>query len=470
MPKLSTKITFWYIFSTGIIIMIMAVSMYIIFDKLQRSSIDTEIADFSELLISGLDLESRDIEQVFRDMLKQKTNLRRHMSSHLFMLTSRDSILYESYAPAYLDSLSEILDSTTFDSANPTYSSLFYNNNEYRIYSEPIAIKTKPHSRKSELFTDLHLIIVNPMNKFNQSLRQLRYILFLICPVALLIAALTGYIFARRSLIPVHKIAKAAEEISSRNLEKRVPVGRSNDELAYLARTFNDMIQRLDDTFKSQQRFIADTSHDIKTPLTIIQLELELLKQLKSGDIETIDAINKSLKEIARLNYLTESLMFLARADASQLVINPTVFFLDELLMEVIEQFKNRVKAKELSISLELTQHIETKADRGLLQRALVNVIDNAVKFSPENGRIRINLDMHKDNVEIMINNGGKIIPDEMVSHVFERFKRADQSRTTEGFGLGLSIVKKIIELHNGDVSIQSIEDSGTTLKIFLPL
>lgn len=283
-------------------------------------------------------------------------------------------------------------------------------------------------------------------------------------------AGLVGTFITKKAFKPVANLTETASSISTVNLNLRVPVNNTNDELDKLAKTFNSMILRLDISIKSQQRFIADLSHDIRTPLTIIQMELDLLNQMKPDDLDFKDTVNKCLKEIYRMDELTDNLLLLARADANQLELNMENVRFDEFILENISRVNNLAKQKNISFRINFEHPYEVFLDVRLFSRALVNALDNAIKYSPENEIIDISLYEENKSIIFQINNKGEIIDNEMITNIFERFNRGGKVRSSDGFGLGLSIVKTIVEAHNLKVEITSDKETGNNLKIFLPL
>ena len=190
-----------------------------------------------------------------------------------------------------------------------------------------------------------------------------------------------AYIIARKTFEPVVRLTDTAASIRYDKLNRRVPIRNSQDELNQLALTFNDMIDRLERAVKSQQRFIADASHDIRTPITIVLLELELLLQ-NHLPIETELAISKCINELHNLNKLTQDMLILTRYDSRMLIPKPHFFKFDELVEECIDSVESLAKSKEVNIKFQIDGKTEVFADRALIKRAIFNLIDNAIKFS----------------------------------------------------------------------------------------
>jgi signal transduction histidine kinase len=460
MLKISSKLTLWYTAATAIIILVIAIVVYVIYNSERRHVIDEELIDYGDFLINGFEGESPDLEGIFRELRDLKENQTTKSRIHRFAVISSDSLIFETNDIEIDSVLDEIQDYYDLSSVN-NFITIQLDTYEYRCYLTPFK------TWRGDIYT---LVVITSLDKLYESLAQLRYLFILIVPISIIVAGFIGFLIARRAFKPVRAITETAAIISSSNLDRRVPIGKTQDELFKLAETINDMINRLDITIKSQQRFIADSSHDMRTPLTIIKTELELLLPDPDLSPKVKESLNRAIQEINRLNNLTDSLLILARADSHQLKLNKKNFRIDELIIDCLKQLDNIAKNKNIHFLVNINNPLEISADEGLLRRVLTNVIDNALKNSPENNTIKMNVQDDDRFCEIMVNNQGKIIPAELLPNIFDRFKRADLSRTTAGFGLGLSIAKTIIELHNGFIKIESNIKDGTSVHILIPI
>lgn len=461
MFKISTRLTLWYIFATAIIISAMAITMYYIYEDQRRSAINTDLIEYADFLTNGLGPESEDMDAIYVQLLNNKDKPQKKMKAHRFVLASSDSIIYENNAIKNLDSLlNGLIEKDEFSFKSP-FNTIKIEDIEYQTYTRNFKIsKTK----------DYQLIVFTSLDRLYESLIQLRTLLMGILPISIFAAGIVGYIIARRAMAPVRYLTRAASRISSANLESRVPIGKSNDELSLLAKTFNEMINRLEIGFKSHKRFIADASHDFRTPLTVIQIELELLLNNKNLTNETIESINKSLKEVERLNKLADDLLLLAKADANNLEPIKKAFRLDELILECVVQLSQLAQKSNISISPKFDEAIEINADESLIRRALINGLDNAIKFSDSGKIVVIAFKTIKNKVEIEIINFDEKLDVEFLPSAFDRFKKSDTSRVDKGFGLGLSIIQAIVVAHSGKVELISDKMNQVILKINLPI
>jgi heavy metal sensor kinase len=459
-PTITTRLTSWYVTIFGSIIVVVAFTMYATFDRQRRESIDADLAAYANLLISGVGGESADIEDVFTELLEAQKKPRAGFKAHRFIVASKDSVVFETNILANSDSVIDALQHLVPTDTASAFSTVTLNGVEFRVYSKRV-----PRHRGS-----FQLMVITSLDRLYESLSELRGLLLLIVPISVLAAALGGWFMARRALRPVRQITSTAAAISSTSLNRRVPVGTSADELSELANTFNEMIARIDATFRSMQQFVADASHDLRTPLTVVQMELELLLMGNKSGQDTHDALERSLIEIDRLNRLAADLLLLARADAQQLTLNRRAFRLDELLMECIGQLKGLAEARQVAFHIDIDQPVEIEADEVLLRRAIVNVVDNALTFSPPYSSVRIHLQPEERRVRIDIVDTGSGIPEAELPRIFDRFHRGDTARSTKGTGLGLAIVRAVVEAHAGTVSAQSMLGSGTTITFLLPV
>jgi heavy metal sensor kinase len=291
-------------------------------------------------------------------------------------------------------------------------------------------------------------------------------------PFVVSLAVAGGYWLMRRSLQPVDEITKRAEGITSTNLSERLPVIRSGDELERLSMSLNRMIERLDNAFEHINRFSADASHELRTPLTILQLELEGIAQNHRKDASLGDQIGSALEETHRMSRIVESLLTISRLDAGEVKMDKSHLDLGELVASTAGEMKQLAEEKSIGLRIHAGTGFQVVGDRVRLQQVVVNLIDNSIKYTQVGGRIEVRVD-REDNLAVLeVSDNGPGIPAHALPHVFERFYRADKarSRATGGAGLGLSIVKAICAVHNGEIKVSSREGHGSSFRVELPL
>jgi heavy metal sensor kinase len=311
-----------------------------------------------------------------------------------------------------------------------------------------------------------------PYHQIEVVLHGLLLTLAIYMPFVVSLAVAGGYWLMRRSLQPVDEITKRAEGITSTNLSERLPVIRTGDELERLSISLNRMIERLDDAFEHINRFSADASHELRTPLTILQLELEGIAQNHRRDANLGDQIGSALEETHRMSRIVESLLTISRLDAGEVKMDKSHLDLGELAASTAGEMKLLAEEKAIGLRIEAETGVHVVGDRVRLQQVIVNLIDNAIKYTPAGGMIEVRVGREAESAVLEVSDNGLGIPAHALPHVFERFYRADKarSRASGGAGLGLSIVKAICAAHNGEIKVSSQEGRGSSFRVDLPL
>lgn len=311
-----------------------------------------------------------------------------------------------------------------------------------------------------------------PYNQIDVVLHGLLLTLAIYMPFVVSLAVAGGYWLMRRSLAPVAEITERAEGITSTNLGERLPVIRTGDELERLSVSLNRMIERLDDAFQHINRFSADASHELRTPLTILQLELEGIAQNHRDNGSLSDQIGSALEETDRMSRIVESLLAISRLDAGEVRMDRTRLDLGELATSTGNQMVLLAEEKSIHLCMHTLAGVQVEGDRTRLQQVIVNLIDNAVKYTHRGGEVEVRVGVEGKTAVLEVTDNGPGIPAYALPHVFERFYRADKarSRANGGTGLGLSIVKAICVAHNADVKVSSYEGRGTSFRVELPL
>jgi len=288
-----------------------------------------------------------------------------------------------------------------------------------------------------------------------------------------LLAGFGGYALARKALSPIDSMATQATKISAERLGERLSIENSQDELGKLGVVFNDMLGRLQAAFDQLRRFTSDASHELRTPLTSIRSVGEVALQDQRSPAEYQDVIGSMLEEVDRLTRLAESLLALSRADAGHVQLQREDIPLLRLAKEASSVVEVLAEEKRQQIDIEGDANLLVSVDRLILRQAIVNLLDNAIKYSPPGSRILVRVESHGDKqVFLDVVDQGPGIPNEHQPHVFERFYRVDRARTREwgGAGLGLSITRWAVEAHRGEITLKSEEGHGSTFRISLPV
>jgi heavy metal sensor kinase len=324
----------------------------------------------------------------------------------------------------------------------------------------------------------IFIVITESHSQVTADLSLFSGILAAAVPLALLVAALGGWWLARKALAPVVTMSESAHRISAANLDQRLPVANPRDELGQLATTFNELLARLNDTFAQQRQFMADASHELRTPLSVMHTTAQVtLEKNQRQEIEYREALALVDQQTQRLSRIVEEMFTLARADAGQRKLQKTDFYLDELLTETARAA--RVLAERKNISFEFGALKETPyfGDETLLRQLLLNLLDNAVKYTPPGGKVSLSLARQNGHHHIIVTDNGIGIPPEAQTRIFERFYRVDKARSrndasniTSGAGLGLAIALWIAEAHGGSLTLKRSDATGSSFVVTLPL
>ena len=319
------------------------------------------------------------------------------------------------------------------------------------------------------------LIILRSLRAQHEMLERLRLTFAWMIPVGLALAAVGGYFLTKKTLAPVAAMGAKAGHITAANLHERLPVRNPSDELGRLASTFNGLLDRLDRSFDRQRRFIADASHELRTPVAILSGEAEVaLSQGERSPEEYRESLGVLHQEAKRLARIVEDLFTLTRADSGQYQLSPTDFYLDELVSSCVHSTRTLALAKNIVLTSNASGELPIRADESLLRRLFLNLIDNAVKYTEPRGRITLEARAVSAGYEVAISDTGPGIPPELQPRIFERFFRVDPSRSRTaqnggGAGLGLSIARWIAEAHHGHLELTRSDSAGSTFAVFLP-
>jgi heavy metal sensor kinase len=321
-----------------------------------------------------------------------------------------------------------------------------------------------------ELF---YVVVGQSLKDVERAQNQLLLLLAIANPIALLLASVGGLWLANKAIRPVDRLTRAAERIGRGNLSERVTVPRSHDEIGRLAETFNQMIGRLERAFERERQFTADASHELKTPLAVLRGDIEVALRRERTSEEYKRVLQSSLEEIARLTKLTEDLLTLARSDANEAVLELEDVELDRLASEARAYIAPLANSAGVSLSYNPPDSpVIVEGDHKRLKQLLVNLLDNAIKYTSDGGSAKLSLGVENSSAVIEVADTGRGIPSNAVPHIFERFYRQTDPRDSRvtGFGLGLAISKWIVDAHGGSIEAQSTEGVGTSFIIRLPL
>lgn len=315
-----------------------------------------------------------------------------------------------------------------------------------------------------------YIQLIKDMENEYDFLKALFMILLFVDGIGIFLSIGVGFVVTLKVLKPINYLIREVQSIKATDLNKRIKINGPDDELTRLAKTFNEMLNRIQDSFERQERFISDVSHELRTPIAVIKGYIDMLdrwgKNDKSVLQEGIDAIKK---QADKMKLLTERLLLIARGDKGQIKVEKSSFCLNDIVNEVVSEAK--IISPEHNIKVQSEQNIIFYGDKNLIKEMLRIFIDNSIKYTKKGGSILIKLIRDGSEVKMSIEDDGIGIPPEDIPHIFDRFYRVDKSRSKEqgGWGLGLSIAKMIIDMHDGIVFVESKVGEGTKFIIKFP-
>lgn len=322
-------------------------------------------------------------------------------------------------------------------------------------------------------FGPLQVVALTSMAITSGEMAEIRSVLFWLYPASLIPAVLGGYLLASRAMSPIRELSEAARRFSINSLDARVPVTNPRDEIGILAGTLNGLMERLETAVREIQRFTGDASHELRTPIAALQAEAELALSRSRSPAEYIAALTVVVQEARRLGHLSDQLLVLSRNDAGCFLngcdkSEPASLAL--LIQEVVEEFQPAAFRKDISVTLTCREFDAVTSQPVRVRQVVVNLLENAIKYSFSGSHVGVSLIAEADCVKMTVTDQGCGISDHDLPKVLERFYRADTGRSTEGSGLGLSIVKSHVDSMGGRIDIQSKLMEGTCVTITLPL
>jgi heavy metal sensor kinase len=348
--------------------------------------------------------------------------------------------------------------------AAPRFETLRVQDQALRFYSARIVVNGKPYTVQ----------VASPLHEALEALTRFRLLLLLASPLLLVVASAGGHWLSSRALAPVDEISRAAQRISIENLTDRLPVTETGDQLQRLSETLNAMFSRLETSVRRITQFTDDASHELRAPVSLIRTTAEVAIQRKDRSAaEYFQALEEVLEESERTSQIVDSLMLLARADSGTEMLELVSVDACHVVRGAAEHGEKLARNHSLEFAASLPDDpVLIQADGDALRRALLILIDNAVKYTPKGGSVKVNLDKNNGFAIVSVSDTGIGIGEADLAHIFDRFWRADKARSREqgGAGLGLSIAKWIVEMHQASIEVESRLGWGTTFRVHVPL
>ncbi|MFA6141899.1 MAG: ATP-binding protein [Candidatus Omnitrophota bacterium] len=312
--------------------------------------------------------------------------------------------------------------------------------------------------------------VASSLTPLQIALNNIKVALFILFPITVLLTGIMGAFLAKVTLRPVDRMIHTIHQITAENMRLRLESPNTKDEIQKLSETFNSMLERLEYAFISQKKLFENLSHELKTPLTIIKGEFEVvLKKLRSqGEYESV--IKSALEEVDRVVRLAGNLLLLARLESKEVFPEKKRLDLNLIVRGIAKNVKSLAEPKNINLSCRANEPLFLDADESQMKALLLNILDNAIKYTEPGGRITVISQKSGPSAVVRIEDTGAGMTKEEVDHIFDRFYRTDKARANVGFGLGLSIAKSIVDSHNGSIKVESEPSKGTIFIISLPL
>jgi two-component system, OmpR family, sensor kinase len=328
------------------------------------------------------------------------------------------------------------------------------------------------------------IVVARPLYNQRAMLESVRKVLLFVFPTSLLLAAIGGYLLTRRSLSPVIAMTEHASRIGTSTLHERLPVPNAYDEYGQLATVINGLLSRVQSAFEQQRRFMADASHELRTPISIVRGEADIALAMSDRPPEEYrEALSVVRAEARRLSRIVHDLFLLARADAGQQPLQPRTFYLDEVIADCARIARSLASRRGMTLTSNVSCEAAVCGDEDLIRRLVLNLLDNALKYCSEGGTVEIALREEAGCHHVVVSDSGPGIPPEVAAHIFDRFYRGDRSRASDsssphrlhddphgvGAGLGLSIARWVAEAHGGSLVLAHSSATGSEFVFTLP-
>ena len=479
--SLRFKLTLWYVLILGILLISFSSFLYFTLSKSLHRDVDNKLRSLAELIAleSGSPLSKFGFGSIDQ-ALETSMNLR-PIGKFIQVLDESGNIGRKS------ENLKNVELPISLNALKNASKGLVTFETNHSIGNTPLRIITFPVTENNHVTKIVQ--IASSLEGVEDALNTLFIILIVTVPLALMVASLGGQFLAHKALKPVDNITQTARVITSQNLNQRITPPKVKDEISRLIETFNEMISRLDQSFRQIKQFSSDASHELKTPLTILKGEVEVTLRKERIPQEYQQTLKSNLEEINRMSQIVEDLLLLSRADTGEVRLNIEDINLTEILNEVLTQMDRLAQSKGLYLSTSNHhQDIHIFGDALRIRELFINLIENGIKYTEEGGSIHITL--QKENtppvrsqsdweggekngfIKVIISDTGIGIAKEDQERIFSRFFRVDKARSRErgGSGLGLSICKWIVEAHQGEILVESELGKGSSFIVKLPL
>jgi heavy metal sensor kinase len=474
LDSVRVRLTLWYSTLMTCVLIVIALVTYfgVRYNAMKRT--DLALSELSESFLTTLMDELHDQpEPTLVNSAEAAISEHRFRDVEFFVLDDQRQLVISSRDPSSLEptveGAKEFLGKVRLEEAkhgaNRPFHNVYVQGDPYRGYAKPFSVRNQQYT----------LVVLQSLEPQQEFLQEVGGTFAIIIPLVIALTSVGGYLLARTSLAPVVAMSSQAEHIGEANLHERLPVKNAKDELGLLAKSFNGLLDRLDQSFDRQRRFIADASHELRTPVAVLCGEAEVaLSQTDRSSKEYRESLGILQTEAKRLRLIIEDLFTLARADAGEHPLMSSDFYLDELAVDCCRTMRTLARAKEVTLQCEDVKETRVRADEPLLRRMILNLLDNAIKHTANGGTVSVNCEPEGTRCTLVVTDTGSGIPAELQSRIFERFFRADKVRSRSngdrgGAGLGLSICRWIAQMHDGQLELTRSDASGSTFTFTMP-
>ncbi len=479
MRSIRAKIILLFVAIFGITLSIFVTALYLVYARQSAQNFDLNLSNDALEVVSLIKGDELFEQEIISGLIQRPIPIPSGANKYIQVLSFDGNIIMKS---ADLKSLTlpvspEILglalsQHQVFETLDNSFSRSLSKSGKLRMVTYPVLDNGIPR----------YLVqVASNTAAVDDSLFQLRVLLFISVPLTILLAALGGYYVARKAFDPIDRIIRTAQSISAEHLDKRLEKGDVDDEISRLSTTLNDMFDRIEEAFKLQKQFTADASHELKTPLTILLGEIEVaLKNPRTSD-DYQNTLRSAVEEIRRITNIVDDLLTIARLESGQLPLQKHPVRVDELMLDAVSRVSGYAIQHGIIVNYEVqnlsahdNEEVFVQGDRDKLLSVFINLLDNAIKYSKSSGTIGVVQKIEDKFVRLEIIDKGIGISAKDLPHVFDRFYRADKSRsadgTQRGSGLGLSISRFLVQAHGGTINVASREGKGTTVNVRLPI
>jgi two-component system OmpR family sensor kinase len=472
------RLTFYYTVAFALVLLVLAFSMYAVLKSDNVKRVDTDISQLADSFLTTVHAELKDQKGPDPVKLSIDEAIAEHsFRDYLFAVFGTDGKLVESSGANFSMREKGSFSSEVFF-ASPSFQTLLAGSNGPAQDFADLKAGGEHFRGYARRFVTPYgnyvLVVLFSLRQPEEFLESIRHTFALIIPLGILLASAGGYFLARKSLAPVASMSQQASKIDATNLDDRLAVVNARDELGTLAQSFNQLLDRLARSIDQQRRFMADASHELRTPIAILRGEADVaLSRPERSTGEYRESLQILREEARRLSQIVENLFTLARADAGNYPLTKSHFYLDELLADCVRAARTLAAIKNIRLENHSEEELLLEADEALIHRMVLNLIDNAIKFTQPGGAVSVGARRQGGGYLISVKDTGAGIPSELQPRVFERFFRADKARTHQkdagtGAGLGLAISRWIAEAHQGTLELSSSNSQGSVFAAYL--